>query len=467
MDRQHHEYTPESIWQPPWRESMPEGARHFDWAALSVYNEHAGGADGAGEPGDWDDERRAAQDAIVGAFGFDASAIQFFSNATTAARRVILRLAAYFQNRVGNLLISDLEFPGIVALLDEHWPGPLYSVQVQQLIAAGRPEEIEEHFKKAVLLTQPDVVFLSHVARASGYVAPLSLLRWIRDWRPETIVVLDGSQAAGNVHINDELVRFHLASMYFFSGHKWLGGKPTLGVLVADERWGMADPAEGYSRKLGSAGSGDIEALRGLTRRIGLIIGSGNRGRRGLRETAKATSELGDALASKLGDKGLAMPPAIDESGEPKHNGIVCVEIPWPAPGADSDARARAEATASELFETGPNQNCWPGEKHRVTLLKREHWRGHEGWISSAERYRVRFEPQASEAGGLRPSVTDLRFSRHAWKWRDSTAILRVSVHGALHQESDLIGGDHPDRGLVERIARLRSKLTGFVPESR
>lgn len=401
-----------------------QAQHHFDWAALSTYNPDARDNARYGTAQDWERELDNARKTVARTVGFDAGAIEFFPNATECARRAVLRLAAHLKQRTATLLTSDLEFPGIIAMLDEHWPGPMYLAKVQDFIVQGRHAEVEDQLKREMLLTQPDVVYLSHVARASGFAVSTELLRWIQAWRRKTLVILDGSQAAGNIALDDDILRLRLAPFYFFSGHKWLLGKPTIGVLVAEERFALADPAQSYSRRHGSAGSGDIEALIGLTRMLDCLTSQ-----KTLCETTEHTAKLSEQFVAQLKSAEIALPADADGW---RANGIVAIPV----------AEAQAEAlNRSAEFEFTPNQLVWP-QKPRMSLLGPEKWRGREGWVSSIERYVVRC--------GKQPEVVDVRLREELWGWSNGIRILRVSLHGAIHD----------DRAVQQLADKLKSVLS-------
>jgi selenocysteine lyase/cysteine desulfurase len=187
--------------------------------------------------------------------------ISLFHNTTAAAQRALARVARVVGPRCAMLLTTDLEYPGIVSMIDDTWPGPVAMVELAKLALDRLPHALALTLKQAVLLTRPSVVYVSQVARSLGcLLLNEEMLGFMKEVNPRTLIVVDGAQALGNI---DTSPRFYdLCDFYLASGHKWLGCIPTLGVLSSHPRWSIADPAQAYSHLQGSRSTGNIDVLR-------------------------------------------------------------------------------------------------------------------------------------------------------------------------------------------------------------
>lgn len=198
--------------------------------------------------------------------------LTLYHNTTAGVQRVFTRLGHLTGRGEPTLLTSDIEYPGIMALADENWGGRLIVVQVADLVWGGKCHLVEPVLKKAILLACPTVFYGSHVARASGFVLSTKLLRFAREVNPNIVTIIDGAQAVGNIVIEPEMLQ--LADFYVTSGHKWLGGKQTLGIVHAHDCWKLDDPAQGYSAASGSRGTGSLASLASLARAVEDINGA-------------------------------------------------------------------------------------------------------------------------------------------------------------------------------------------------
>jgi selenocysteine lyase/cysteine desulfurase len=96
------------------------------------------------------------------------------------------------------------------------------------------------------------VVVLSHVTYLTGAVLDLTRFRQKLTIDPSRLVlIIDGAQAAGNIQVGRSFLES--CDFYASSGHKWLLGKTTLGILVHEP--------ENIYRKLNI----DLETIRGGT----------------------------------------------------------------------------------------------------------------------------------------------------------------------------------------------------------
>lgn len=190
----------------------------------------------------------------------DSNNIHIFHNTTAAIQRVFHILNKRLNNSKSNLLTTDAEFPGILAALYEIWSGEIHVAKIDNLIWSGNSEKVVEYLRKAILLTKPKVFFISHVLRASGFTIPLlDLINFIKKIDPNIVIVIDGAQAVGNIKVDNSIL--NKVDFYVTSAHKWLCGATTLGLAYAKFGWDIMDPAQGYSLKLCSGGTGILEVL--------------------------------------------------------------------------------------------------------------------------------------------------------------------------------------------------------------
>jgi len=126
--------------------------------------------------------------------------------------------------RKTHILTTDLEFPTAINFL-QAVSGNIATVQISP---SKSKSEIINGFNK-LLTTRTNIVFLSHVAYSNGLILPLSdIIPVIRAKAPKALIVIDGSQAVGQipVYINNLDV-----DLYLFSTDKWLNGPP-VGVTI-------------------------------------------------------------------------------------------------------------------------------------------------------------------------------------------------------------------------------------------
>jgi selenocysteine lyase/cysteine desulfurase len=191
--------------------------------------------------------------------------IGIYYNTTAAIQRVLVRLSRLLPHGIGTLLVTDIEYPGVFAAVEELWRGPVAVLQLSKLIwqPGGTTDELLlAAFGRALRLVKPTVLYFSHIARTSGYTLPVdAIVSLVRQISPRTFVFVDGAQAVGNITVPAKLLE--QVDAYVTSGHKWLCGMTTLGLLYARDApvWGFDDPAQSYSLKTLSSGSGVIDVL--------------------------------------------------------------------------------------------------------------------------------------------------------------------------------------------------------------
>lgn len=200
--------------------------------------------------------------------------ITLFTNTTSALARVLSRIERDYAGSAPTLLTTDLEYPGCVAAIDDSWSGPVVMARVARpLLESDRPHAIlHEALVRAHNFVKPRVMFVSHVMRSTGQAVAVNTLRNMRELNPRVIIVLDGSQAVGNLVVTRELL--DQVDFYIASGHKWLGGLTTSGfVWVRDpDRWVVADPTQAFAYPGQLGGSGNSAAWASLVGSISDMV---------------------------------------------------------------------------------------------------------------------------------------------------------------------------------------------------
>ena len=240
--------------------SYPDRGHHFDAAAIGIPPVEVTEAIArARSKLDWDrlvDDVRAQIGLLLRR---DKGATSVFFNTTAAVQRILLCLRRSVGAHCPTMLLTDLEYPGIIAAAHELWPGDIVVAQIARHVWDGKTDIALDCLRSAFTAVRPGVVFLSHVDRATGWQLPSTLLTHLRTLSPRIVIVLDGAQAAGNIFISDGVL--HMCDFYVTSGHKWLCGMTALGIVWCRPNWELEDPAQSYSTRVGSAGTGSLEVL--------------------------------------------------------------------------------------------------------------------------------------------------------------------------------------------------------------
>ena len=203
-----------------------------------------------------------------------------FYNTTGAFQRVLSRVARGFGDSLPTLLTTDLEFPGCVAAIDDAWSGRLVVAQLAERLMAGEGDQdaaLADAVIRAANFVKPRVVFLSHVMRTTGQVLSPRVVDYLRAANPRVIIILDGSQAVGNVVVRRELLE--TVDFYVGCGHKWLGGMTSSGFVWQKNTnrriWDLSDPAQSTSFPGYLGGTGNAAAWISLTQSLTDLIGRG------------------------------------------------------------------------------------------------------------------------------------------------------------------------------------------------
>ena len=156
---------------------------------------------------------------------------------TTKAIRHALKLCVNAETKI---VTTDLEFPSVLQTVTEVAPADRVSVvRVRDSHVCKRLDyrEIVDTVAEEVnhlAATSPDarlVLVLSHVTYLTGAVLDIQRLREKLQVDPNRVVlIVDGAQAAGNINVGRTFMES--CDFYASSGHKWLLGKTTLGILI-------------------------------------------------------------------------------------------------------------------------------------------------------------------------------------------------------------------------------------------
>lgn len=376
----------------------------------------------------WDAIVEGARDSIASVLAPDASSItpddkiDLFYNTTSAFTRVLSRIARDYAGSRPTLLTTDLEYPACVAAIDDAWTGtgPVVMAQVAAGLtaASGSPDTyLHDILIRTCNVVKPRVVFLSHVMRTTGQVLSINTVRCLREANPRVLIIIDGSQAVGNVVVTDALLQE--VDFYIASGHKWLGGLTTSGFVWSrdPDRWKIADAAQSLAyrgqRQLG--GSGNAAAWVSLASSIADM--ADERPHERFATIANYNRELGKLFCTSLSGDGhhIDVITPCTSDGEPP-TGLVTIAV----------ARAIAESLRKGLENDG----------YTFTVLQHEQLR----WRSPrTDRFLIVCDPvfpaikKASEYTGTRPKGPrqDFRFCFHYWHSERETLELteRIAMH--------------------------------------
>lgn len=168
--------------------------------------------------------------------GVSAESMTLRDNASEAVEFALAELLEARQGKLTLVLTSDAEDASlhrvIEGVLKPTYPFQLHTVPIQDALwNNASQDEIIAALVKSCIEKRPDIVVLSHVFPDTGVVLNLKqLIDAVRKENPRTVFVIDGSQAVGNIAVdNDVLVR---SEYYAFYGDGWLLGSPSVGILA-------------------------------------------------------------------------------------------------------------------------------------------------------------------------------------------------------------------------------------------
>jgi selenocysteine lyase/cysteine desulfurase len=260
--------------------------RYFDWGFLAFVEVEERARAVADLTVPWDSlldvaRRRVAQimAPVNGpGYGYRPEHLTFFYNTTGAFQRVLSRIDRRFAESNPTLLTTDLEFPGCSVAIDDVWTGRVVVAEVAETLmaASGNADDLlASALIRAANFVKPRVIFLSHVLRTTGQVLSTETLQYFRAANPDVVIVLDGSQALGNVVVDRTLLG--CIDFYVGCGHKWLGGMTSSGFVWRAEGdpnvWRLSDPAQSTSFPGYLGGTGNAAAWVSLNNALGDLVG--------------------------------------------------------------------------------------------------------------------------------------------------------------------------------------------------
>lgn len=312
----------------------------------------------------WDDAVKIVQQKFGKLLGQSTHTISVFHNTTAAVQRILLRLTQLLGRSDPTLLLTDLEYPGIVSAVDETWTGRVIMAQLADLVWSQEFSKVTTRIQEAILISRPSVIYISHIARVTGFHLAESIVDFIREYFPRTVIIIDGAQSCGNIYVEPHFVS--KIDFYVASGHKWLCGKQTLGLVYSHEHWGTKDPAQSYSMTRGSTGTGSREVVQSLQQTLTDFNGelTGETARERMTDIQQHNAELSKYFCGEIVRKHLGRPVGTDDSNTWRWNGISTVVF--------------------DSFEIIQRlKSCdW-----RFTSLKDESWRDNVGADAPASRY--------------------------------------------------------------------------------
>jgi selenocysteine lyase/cysteine desulfurase len=379
---------------------------------------------------DWDDVISSARDAIARVLAprpsdrdsrFEDHHISLFPNTTGALTRVLAQVQRGFLDSRPTLLTTDLDYPGCVAAINDSWNAPVVMARLAgELIADDHhvDQRLHSAYIRAFNVVKPRVVLVSHVGRTAGELLSAATLTYFREANPRVVIIVDGSQAAGNVVVDGEFLK--LCDFYISSGHKWLGGMPTSGFVWHEEpaRWQIEDYAQSMARGQQQAGgSGNGAAWLSLAASISEMIG--HEPLANLEEHAEKARRLATVFAKRLADVPAArrLTPWTDD-GVP--SGIVTLTFPKESTGFIADALADFQYSTIKR-----EQVRWRGSLAQRLLL---HWDQGYPVLSNADEYTETWAEQA------------YRFCFHYWHTESDVARLADAIRGCIEMTPERAG---------------------------
>lgn len=175
---------------------------------------------------------------IAEVLGVGSETIELHDRTTDAIQKAVDETLL----RVGNLsgptrvLTTDNEYASVEKLLKDHAREgkiALDVVPVRELILKGASSVDVTAAILGQMNPGVEAVVMSHVTNDTGTVLDVPTIMAeadaLRTGNP-IVWIIDGAQAWGNVVIDPRILS--RADYFATCGHKWLGGKPTLGVLM-------------------------------------------------------------------------------------------------------------------------------------------------------------------------------------------------------------------------------------------
>lgn len=291
----------------------------------------------------------------VSSYSYDPNTyINLFGNTTGAIGRLVSQIDRDFGASKPTLLTTDLEFPGCLSAIDDAWAGPMVITRVSEDLlthVASAGNRLDHSLVRAHNFVKPGVIFLSHVSRTTGQLLSEKVLAHFREANPRALIIIDGSQAIGNVEIKRSFLE--LADFYIGSGHKWLGGKTTSGFVWRRDpvRWDVADPTQSLSRNSQMGGTGNSAAWISLVATIDDMLSNRPAARAG--RIARHNRALGrrfiDGL-DEISDKVEVLTPRPRK--RLPQSGLVTIALPQSARLAVQELRKRGFAFTELDYET-------------------------------------------------------------------------------------------------------------------
>ncbi len=172
--------------------------------------------------------------------GVDRGNIRLFNTTTDAIQHAFREIVGtlHVSKQKLRVLTTDSEYSTTSATIESlTGKGATRDcVSIDEHVRAGRtPEFIRDIIVRAARSFKPNAICLSHVLHKTGFVMPVSeILAALSDGgeeEPKTFIIIDGAQAVGQISVDPDSV-IRKCHYYATSGHKWLLGKETLGILV-------------------------------------------------------------------------------------------------------------------------------------------------------------------------------------------------------------------------------------------
>ena len=312
---------------------------------------------------------RDLRGAFAGVLGTSPERIALVENITSACAGVLWGLDWRTGDRI---LVTDAEYPGVSALVEELARRHGLQVSICPVSGASSGEEAAARVAAAVD-ARVRLIVVSHVCWNSGLALPIDEIARQRDRRaPGALLLVDGAQAGGLVPVDVERSG---ADFYACTASKWLCGPAGVGALFVAEAaadrvrpvlrgWrgllaGMNDP-DCRAASLFEGGTASVPLQAGAAAAIAVHAEWG-----GIDAIASRTRMLAERLWSAIGGAAHVDARARLASGSPRppETGIVAIRV---APGT---ARTVALALEAEgcLLKALPDPDMLRACVHYLT----------------------------------------------------------------------------------------------------
>lgn len=163
-----------------------------------------------------------------------------FNTTTEAVRRAVeFSRDTVLQDKIHTVLTTDSEYSTTLELLPETFGHDVvHRVSIRKSVLEGTSQRAITHrVVQDIAKLRPQLIALSHVLHGPGFIMPIAdildeidKLEGDKTLGQRPVVLIDGAQAIGQIDVDPDRIT-NRVDVYVTSGHKWMLGKPSLGIL--------------------------------------------------------------------------------------------------------------------------------------------------------------------------------------------------------------------------------------------